>query len=299
MSTRGWIVWVVGVIAYTAAVLQRTSLGVAGIDAADRFHAPAGIVASFVVLQLLVYAGLQVPVGIALDRFGTRRMVTIGAALMAVGQILMATADDVPTGMAARVLVGAGDAMTFGSVIRLVPAWFPPGQVPLFTHLTCLLGGAGGRHPRPVGGGHGHGTHALENCAGHGVVGNSQRHGPVGLPQVPAQGGLRPTDDRERTGPERPRECTGILGDLVRESVDDLGPRDQHGRRHLAGATLGCQQCLDAGCRERIAADAVHGVRGEHETFTVRDDDRGPGHGGFEFLRGPAGLGLTHEQLLC
>lgn len=79
MSTRGWIVWVVGVIAYTAAVLQRTSLGVAGIDAANRFRAPAGIVASFVVLQLLVYAGLQVPVGIALDRFGTRRMVTIGA----------------------------------------------------------------------------------------------------------------------------------------------------------------------------------------------------------------------------
>lgn len=143
MSARGWIVWVVGVIAYTAAVLQRTSLGVAGIDAAHRFHAPAGIVASFVVLQLLVYAGLQVPVGIALDRFGTRRMVTIGAAMMAVGQLLMATADDVPTGMAARVLVGAGDAMTFGSVIRLVPSWFPPGQVPLFTQLTGLLGQAG------------------------------------------------------------------------------------------------------------------------------------------------------------
>ncbi|MCH8614301.1 MFS transporter [Arsenicicoccus dermatophilus] len=142
-NTRAWVVWGVGVAAYTAAVLQRTSLGVAGIDAAARFHAPAGIIASFVVLQLLVYSGLQVPVGVALDRLGTRRMVTIGALLMAVGQTLMATAHDVPTAMAARVLVGAGDAMTFGSVIRLVPAWFPAARVPLITQLTGLMGQAG------------------------------------------------------------------------------------------------------------------------------------------------------------
>lgn len=137
------MVWTVGVLAYTAAVLQRTSLGVAGIAATERFHAPSGAIASFVVLQLLVYAGLQVPVGLALDRLGTRRMVTTGAVLMAVGQVLMATATSVPAGMAARVLVGAGDAMTFGSVIRLVPAWFGPRQVPLLTQITGLLGQAG------------------------------------------------------------------------------------------------------------------------------------------------------------
>jgi hypothetical protein len=31
------------------------------------------------VLQLVVYAGLQVPVGVALDRFGSRRLVLLGA----------------------------------------------------------------------------------------------------------------------------------------------------------------------------------------------------------------------------
>ena len=60
-----------------------------------------------------------------LDRLGSRRMILLGALTMAAGQLLLALADDVPTAIAARVLVGAGDAMTFISVLRLVSLWFP------------------------------------------------------------------------------------------------------------------------------------------------------------------------------
>src|SRR5262249_38121486 len=61
-----WLLWAVGVIAYVVAVLHRTSFGVAGLDAVHRFGASAGMLASFAVLQLLVYAGLQIPVGVLL-----------------------------------------------------------------------------------------------------------------------------------------------------------------------------------------------------------------------------------------
>lgn len=140
---RAWIVLAVGVLAYASAVLQRTTFGVAGVEAVGRFDAPAGILGSFVVLQLLVYAGLQVPVGVLLDRYGTRLLGVIGALVMAAGQVTMGLADSAPQGILARILVGAGDAMTFGSVIRLVPSWFPPSQVPLLTQLTGLLGQCG------------------------------------------------------------------------------------------------------------------------------------------------------------
>ncbi|WP_040633018.1 MFS transporter [Mobilicoccus pelagius] len=141
--TRAWVVLSVGVLAYASAVLQRTTFGVAGVEAAGRFDAPAGIVGLFVVLQLVVYAGLQVPVGVLLDRYGTRALVVTGALVMAAGQVTMGLAESVPGGVLARVLVGVGDAMTFGSVIRLVPSWFPPSQVPLLTQLTGLLGQSG------------------------------------------------------------------------------------------------------------------------------------------------------------
>jgi MFS family permease len=45
--------------------------------------------------------------------------------------------------LAGRVLVGAGDALTFVSVVRLVPAWFAVRRVPLLTQLTGSIGQLG------------------------------------------------------------------------------------------------------------------------------------------------------------
>ncbi|WP_433826502.1 MFS transporter [Actinoplanes sp. CA-015351] len=142
-EARAWAVWSAGLAAYVIAVLHRTSLGVAGLDAQHRFDIGASTLASFAVLQLLVYAGLQIPVGMLLDRFGSLRLVLSGALLMAAGQTLMAFTDDVTGAVVARVLVGAGDAMTFISVLRLVPHWFPAKRVPVLTQVTGIVGQIG------------------------------------------------------------------------------------------------------------------------------------------------------------
>src|SRR5258705_6960610 len=51
-------------VAYVVAVLDRTTLGVSGLDAADRFGASPGVLSTFVVLQVIVYACAQVPAGL-------------------------------------------------------------------------------------------------------------------------------------------------------------------------------------------------------------------------------------------
>ncbi len=143
LTSNVWLVWGVGVAAYTVAVLQRTSLGVAGVLAAQRFEVSAAALSTFALLQLLVYAVLQVPVGVLVDRVGPRTMVVSGAALMALGQGALAMAHSMPGALLARVLVGAGDAMTFVSVLRVVAAWFPPRRVPLLNQLTGIIGQSG------------------------------------------------------------------------------------------------------------------------------------------------------------
>jgi MFS family permease len=140
---RAYAVWLTALAAYVVAVFHRASLGVAGVEAQERFSAGASAVSLFLVLQLAVYAGLQVPVGVMLDRFGSRRLVLAGGLTMAAGQLVLALATDVPTAVAARVLVGAGDAMTFISVLRVVAFWFPGRTVPLITQLTGILGQVG------------------------------------------------------------------------------------------------------------------------------------------------------------
>ncbi len=112
----------------------------AGLEATSRFEATASALSAFTVIQLLVYALLQIPVGVLVDRFGPRVMIASGAALMTIGQLQLAAATSVPEGVVGRVFVGAGDAMTFISAIRLVPAWFPARRVPLLTQLTGQLG---------------------------------------------------------------------------------------------------------------------------------------------------------------
>ncbi|WP_427017213.1 MFS transporter [Pseudarthrobacter sp. P1] len=140
---KAWFVWGVGVAAYLVAITQRTSFGVAGLDATERFNATASALSAFTVVQLLVYAGLQIPVGVLVDRLGPRFMIAIGAALMCLGQVQLAAATSVPAGLVGRILVGAGDAMTFIAVIRLIPAWFPAQRVPVLTQLTGQLGQLG------------------------------------------------------------------------------------------------------------------------------------------------------------
>jgi MFS family permease len=142
-SRRAYAVWGVALLAYVLAVFDRASLGVAAVEAQDRFSAGASVVSLFLVLQLAVYAGLQVPVGVALDRLGSRAMILAGAVTMAAGQLLLALAEGVPLAVVARVLVGAGDAMTFISVLRVIGFWFPGRTIPVITQLTGILGQVG------------------------------------------------------------------------------------------------------------------------------------------------------------
>src|SRR4051794_21927003 len=142
-TRRAWWLWGIAVAAYGVAVFNRASLGVASLQAQHRFHASATELSLFAVLQLAVYASMQIPVGVVLDRLGTRKLVVAGAVVMGGGQLVLALAHSVGLAVVARVLVGMGDAMTFISVLRLVGLWFAPRHIPVVTQLTGTLGQLG------------------------------------------------------------------------------------------------------------------------------------------------------------
>ena len=114
----------VAAFAYFLAVTQRSSLGVATLIASERFHTNAQQLAYLAVFQLIVYAAMQIPVGILLDRFGSRSMLAVGAFIMAVGQMTVAFAPNLSTAVVGRMLVGMGDSFTFISMIRMVNGWY-------------------------------------------------------------------------------------------------------------------------------------------------------------------------------
>ena len=128
---------------YEIAITNRSSLSAVGVDAAERFQADAATLSLFAVVQLAVYGGLQIPIGVLLDRYGSRPIMVIGMLLMGLGQFVMAVSPSIGVALIARVLLGAGDAAIFPAVLRLVATWFPAQRGPVMGQLTGLVGQTG------------------------------------------------------------------------------------------------------------------------------------------------------------
>ncbi len=143
-TTRtSWIVFGVAAAAYVVAVIHRTAFGIASADALDRFGIGATALSMLLVVQIALYAIMQVPAGTMLDRWGPARVIIGGSLVMGVGQALMAFAPGFEWAIVARALIGAGDAPIFIAVARLVTIHFPPRRVPVMLQLTGLIGQTG------------------------------------------------------------------------------------------------------------------------------------------------------------
>jgi MFS family permease len=136
-AVRGWLL--AGSV-YFLAVFHRSSLGVAGLLAERRFGINAGQLSVFVLLQIGVYAAMQVPTGVLVDRYGPRRLLLAAGALMGIAQVGFALAPSYSAALLARAALGAGDAMTFISVLRYAARHFSPRRYPVIVALTGTLG---------------------------------------------------------------------------------------------------------------------------------------------------------------
>ncbi|WP_183091695.1 MFS transporter [Streptomyces radicis] len=126
------------------AIFNRGTLGVAGPMAADRLGVDATALSSFAAVQLGVFAATQIPVGLLVDRYGPRVMLTTSLTVMAVAQTMVAGGETVSLVLLGRALLGCGDAMVMISVLRLISAWFPTTRTPVLAQLTIVAGTAGG-----------------------------------------------------------------------------------------------------------------------------------------------------------
>ncbi|MDK4247711.1 MFS transporter [Corynebacterium accolens] len=143
ITTQALMIWIAAMAVYLVAITGRSSFGVAGLDAIERFDVDAGRIAVFTSVQLGVYAIAQIPTGMLIDKFGPRILLVVGAVIMGVGQVILGFTSNYGVAIFARVLIGAGDATGFLSVMRILPYWFPLHRTPMFTQVTSSIGQMG------------------------------------------------------------------------------------------------------------------------------------------------------------
>ncbi len=143
-STRAWIVWGMGALTFTYAFAQRVSPSVMIDQLMADLMVSGAVLGNLTAFYFYAYAGLQVPVGMMLDRFGPRRMIAAALLLAAGGSVIFSQATTVEAAYLGRLLVGIGVAFGYVGSLKLATNWFPPRRFALLSGLTMAFGMLGG-----------------------------------------------------------------------------------------------------------------------------------------------------------
>lgn len=94
-------------------------------------------------VYMATFALAQLPVGMALDRFGPRRVQLPMLAVAAVGGLLFAQAESFTGLLVARGLIGLGVSASLMAAIKASSLWLPADRLPLSTSVLLSVGGLG------------------------------------------------------------------------------------------------------------------------------------------------------------
>ncbi len=143
-SRGAWLVWGVGALSFAYAFLQRVSPSVMVEDLMRDFAVSGAVLGNLSAIYFYAYAILQIPVGVALDNWGPRRMLTAAAAIAATGSVILASADALSVAYLGRLLVGVGCAVGFVGTLKIATNWFPSNRFAFVAGMSMLAGMAGG-----------------------------------------------------------------------------------------------------------------------------------------------------------
>jgi predicted MFS family arabinose efflux permease len=91
----------------------------------------------------IAFALMQLPIGLALDRFGPRRTVAVLMGFAVLGALLFARAESLATAIAGQLMIGIGCAPVFVGTMVAVARWFPPERFATLTSIVLACASAG------------------------------------------------------------------------------------------------------------------------------------------------------------
>lgn len=138
-----WSMWLLGASFYCYAFFQRVAPAVMVDSMMAEFGVGAAIAGMLSGLYFYTYAGMQIPIGLLLDRFGPRVMLALFAGLSCIGSALFAMSEGLGPAYAGRALVGLGAAVSWVGTLKLASLWLPPDRFAMVTGMTLAIGMAG------------------------------------------------------------------------------------------------------------------------------------------------------------
>ena len=128
---------------YIVSQFLRNSIGVIAPDLAEQLALSAAEIGLLSSMYFFTFAAVQIPLGMALDRFGPRACLVVGAAITVIGVIVFATAATPGVLILGRALLGLGTAGALVSSLAVYVRSFPPDRFAMLTGLQVGIGTIG------------------------------------------------------------------------------------------------------------------------------------------------------------
>jgi sugar phosphate permease len=138
-----WTVWALGAALYLIAFYQRVAPAVITQELSRDFALSAGALGNLSAFYFYSYVVVQIPTGLLADRWGPRRMLTLGAGLTAAGTLVFALAPGVGWANAGRLAIGAAAGVAFVSMLKLASHWLPARQYAFASGVALFTGVVG------------------------------------------------------------------------------------------------------------------------------------------------------------
>ncbi|PJD90673.1 MAG: MFS transporter [Legionella sp.] len=142
-TMTAWLICGLGALFYAYEYLLRISPSAMETSLRHHFGLTAtgfGLLSS---VYYYAYVPMQLPVGVLMDRFGPKRLLTFACLICVIGTLLFSQTQNYQIAMVGRFLVGAGSAFAFVGVLKLATIWLPENRLAMVAGLTSGLGTLG------------------------------------------------------------------------------------------------------------------------------------------------------------
>ena len=143
-TRTGWMIWGLASLFYFYQFILRGSPNVMADALMTDFAINASSFGLLTACYYYVYAFLQIPVGVFLDRFGPQKVLRLAIILCISGTLVFSFAHNLWIAALGRALIGAGASAAFLGTVSVSHLWFPPERLAVIMGVSIAFGTLGG-----------------------------------------------------------------------------------------------------------------------------------------------------------
>lgn len=138
-----WLICGLGALYYSYEYLLRISPSIMEPALREHFHLTATGFGFLSAWYYYAYVPLQLPVGVLLDRYGPRILLTLACSICVLGTFIFAGTACIWLASTGRFMVGFGSAFAFVGVLKLATIWLPKNKLAMVSGMAAALGTIG------------------------------------------------------------------------------------------------------------------------------------------------------------